>query len=91
PMVMCGVPSLAPNTQEDRTSLINKVTHWIRHTRQCGSIIHSDIISAQRFSQTECHSDAIKFVLSTPELVKGRLDLEMRNPLQNGSNVCFKL
>ncbi|KAJ1106582.1 hypothetical protein NDU88_003983 [Pleurodeles waltl] len=90
PILMCGVPPLAPNAHEDRPSLINKATHWIRHTRQCGSIIHSDIISAQRFPEIEGHLDTIKLVFSTPELVKGLLDLEMRNPLQNGSNICFK-
>ncbi|KAJ1175284.1 hypothetical protein NDU88_000572 [Pleurodeles waltl] len=90
PICMCRVPPLAPNAQEDRASLINKVTHWIRYTRQCGSIIHSDIISAQRYPKSEGHLDTIKLVLSAPELVRGLLSLETRNPLQNGSNICFK-
>ncbi|KAJ1105000.1 hypothetical protein NDU88_002408 [Pleurodeles waltl] len=90
PIFMCRVPPSVPNAQEDRASLINKVTHWIRYNRQCGSIIHSDIISAQPYPESEGHLDIIKLVLSTPELVRGLLSLEMRNPLQTVSNICFK-
>ncbi|KAJ1119807.1 hypothetical protein NDU88_007992 [Pleurodeles waltl] len=87
---MCRVPSLATNIKEDTTSLKNKVIHWIGHTRQCSSVIHSDIIFAQRYPTSEGQLDIIKLTLSTPDLVRGHLSLEMRNPLQNGLKIYFK-
>ncbi|KAJ1127704.1 hypothetical protein NDU88_006097 [Pleurodeles waltl] len=74
---MCRVPSLATNITEDTTSLKNKVIHWVRHTRQCSSVIHSDIILAQRYPTSEGQLDIIKLTLSTPDLVRSLLSLEM--------------
>ncbi|KAJ1081175.1 hypothetical protein NDU88_001358 [Pleurodeles waltl] len=87
PIYMCNVPPLPPNTQKDKSSLINKVSHWVRHTRQCGSIIHSEILSADQFSSNSGCRDIIKFTLASTHLAEGLLSMEARNYPRKGTAI----
>ncbi|KAJ1099229.1 hypothetical protein NDU88_004333 [Pleurodeles waltl] len=84
---MSKVPPLPPNSHEDNLSLINKVFYWLSHTRQCGSIIYSDIISVERLSDNPGNWDSIKLVLASPSFVRGLLCMEARSSSRNGSNI----
>ncbi|KAJ1106058.1 hypothetical protein NDU88_003461 [Pleurodeles waltl] len=78
---MCKVPPLPPNSREDKSSLINKASRWLRHNRHCGSIIYSEILSADRFSSNQGCWDVIRLKLASPHLVKGLLSMEARNTM----------
>ncbi|KAJ1153847.1 hypothetical protein NDU88_006605 [Pleurodeles waltl] len=84
---MCNVPSLPPNTREDKASLVNKVLHWLRHIRACGSVIHDDVLSAERVNGLPGSWDFIKLNLKNPHLVTGLLDMEAPNTNRKSSAI----
>ncbi|KAJ1117673.1 hypothetical protein NDU88_005870 [Pleurodeles waltl] len=54
------VPKLLPGLSEDHESRVNKVIHWLRHQRNCLSVIRSDIRNTKRW----CPSGSIHDVIS---------------------------
>ncbi|KAJ1096063.1 hypothetical protein NDU88_001209 [Pleurodeles waltl] len=79
---MYNVPSSPIKLREDKFSLMNKVLHWLRHVRGCGSIIHADILSAKRLSGPTGDRDTIKLNLTNPHLVTGLLHMGARNHMR---------
>ena len=87
---MTNVPKLGKSVKEDTSSLINKVTHYIRTKRQCLSIIHSDILSARRISHPHIPCDSIEVLLAESSLAKGLLTLEFRTLPPGNTSIHFR-